>query len=1112
MQLFFRALICVICLHIPVLASAQTEQLAYYQQPAIFDEQVVFASQGDLWLVNTHSEKDGNTQFAKRLTSHINVESNPHISPNGEQLAFLADYHGQDAIYVMPIRGGLAKQVSFEMSNVKLQGWIDESRILYSTASDTGMHNSWVLKIVDTLTLNVDELPLSDAVQGVLSANDILYFVQFGLQISNDNANHYKGGGKGELWKFELNKDKEAQQLSASHEGSIHSPMLHGGRVFFVSNQTGIDNIYSMDSQGGDLTQHSFFEDFAVRSPYLHKGKIAFQHGADIKVFDIEQGEVQTVNIALQSDFASLKTQFINKPLAYLDSASIAHDGSKTLVTARGRMAIASTDAKRLIKVNTNPRARVRHGILSKDGDHVYAVSDFTGEYEIWQFDAYGYSEAKQLTNDGSTFRSALFLSPDGKHLVHTDSKGRLYILELESGKNSLVLSNLSSGYVDNISFSSDSKLLSFAYTQRFSERPRVFLYDIANKKSAFLTSGKYSAASPVFGPDDKWLYFLSDRAFNASPGSPWGDRNMGQSFSDRTQIFAISLDKDARFPFAMPSELDKNTENESEKSAEQQSDIKETNKKESNKEQTEKAVNVDWNGIEQRLWQVDVPAGDYNQLFASSSHLFVTQSTGRGSANLKAIKYGYSEKLDLVTEGVSDVKISGNKEHLLIQKARGESAQFFVTAANGLFPKDTSETSVKLGNWQLAISPQQEWLQMFNDAWLMHRDAFFDADMRGIDWPALKEKYLPLVKRITERSELNDIFKQMMGELNALHSQVRGGQIQEDQNAPKMATLGAVYKETQNGIQIIRIYDFDRELIFHAPPLAKPGVDVREGDIITAVNGQDVENIAQLHQALLNTANQQVLLDLQRGKDRVQQIVIPEAAGNEARFRYHDWTQRNLAKVSKADTNIGYLHLYAMGANDLASFAREFYAQYDKPALIIDVRRNRGGNIDSVIIEKLLRRAWSFWQSPNGEKSTNMQQTFRGHLVVLADEFTYSDGETFTAGIKALNLGTVIGKQTAGAGVWLSGGNNVVDGGIARVAQYPVYAMDGRWITEGRGISPDIEVANFPHATYQGKDAQLDAAINYLQNKLKEQPIEDYNALPFPPVNEAADDIKSTK
>ena len=256
------------------------------------------------------------------------------------------------------------------------------------------------------------------------------------------------------------------------------------------------------------------------------------------------------------------------------------------------------------------------------------------------------------------------------------------------------------------------------------------------------------------------------------------------------------------------------------------------------------------------------------------------------------------------------------------------------------------------------------------------------------------------------------------------------------------------------------------------------------------------------------NQTGNQVLLTLQRAgnEEAHQTIVKPVSPGREFRLRYQDWVTGNLEAVQQADQDIGYLHLYAMGSNDVATFAREFYAQYQKGGLIIDVRRNRGGNIDAWIIEKLLKRAWSFWETPNGERNTNMQQTFRGHLVVLADEFTYSDGETFTAGIKALGLGTVIGKQTAGAGVWLSGRNRVVDGGIARVAEFPGYAMEGSWLTEGTGISPDIEVDNLPHETFKGRDAQLERAIEYLQEKLRKDPIPKYKAKPLPADTSPAD------
>jgi tricorn protease len=248
--------------------------------------------------------------------------------------------------------------------------------------------------------------------------------------------------------------------------------------------------------------------------------------------------------------------------------------------------------------------------------------------------------------------------------------------------------------------------------------------------------------------------------------------------------------------------------------------------------------------------------------------------------------------------------------------------------------------------------------------------------------------------------------------------------------------------------------------------------------------------------------------LNLQRADEKISTVVKPSSTRDDYYNRYFDWVTQNQQKVHQADDELGYLHLRAMGAGDVATFAREFYAQYKKQGLIIDVRRNNGGNVDSWILEKLLKRAWSFWQVRGGDSFTNMQQTFRGHLVVIADQFTYSDGETFTAGIKALELGTVIGKQTAGAGVWLTGRNRQTDGGMARVAELPVYAMDGRWVTEGRGITPDIEVDNLPHATFNGEDAQLKAAIKLLKTKIKKAPVKPLKVTSFPKVNVPADDI----
>ncbi|MGL4446386.1 MAG: S41 family peptidase, partial [Shewanella sp.] len=356
-------------------------------------------------------------------------------------------------------------------------------------------------------------------------------------------------------------------------------------------------------------------------------------------------------------------------------------------------------------------------------------------------------------------------------------------------------------------------------------------------------------------------------------------------------------------------------------------------------------------------------------------------------------------------------------------------------------------------------------------------------------------------------RNELNDIFMQMMGELDSLHSQVRGGDLPKDPDAAKGASLGARLQHTRDGVKIAHIYRNDPELPSQASPLSRIEVDAKEGDLLLAINGTPVTNVADVTRLLRNQQDKQVLLELKRADQRHKTVVIPVSTLVDSQLRYLDWVNHNASVVTEASQGkIGYLHLYAMGGGDIESFAREFYTNYDKDGLIIDVRRNRGGNIDSWIIEKLLRRAWAFWQPTRGTAYTNMQQTFRGHLVVLTDELTYSDGETFAAGIKALGIAPLIGKQTAGAGVWLSGRNTLTDKGMARVAEYPQYAMDGRWILEGRGVSPDIEVDNLPFATFNGNDAQLEKAIDYLQAELAKQPIPALKAQPMPTTGMAQD------
>jgi len=1070
---------------------ANASNQGYYRAPALHDQTLVFTAEGDLWT--TELSQNQNQTKASRLTSFAAEELDATISKDGKWVAYTANYEGATEVYVMPIEGGVAKRVSFENSRVRLQGWTASGEVLYSTDNAFGPANFWVLKTVDPQTLTITDLPLADAVEGTIDdKGEYVYFTQFGLQVSGDNVKVYRGGAKGEIWRYKLGSKQEAQRLTATHDGSVKQPMLSNGRVYFVSDQSGNDNIWSMTVDGKDFIQHTKYTDWQVRDAQLNNGRIVFQQGADIKLLNLANFTESTLDIELTSDFTHRREQWVNDPMDYATSTVFSHQGDNVVITARSHVAIASNDGRRLVQIDSPADSRVRDALLSDDGKWVYAISDASGEQEIWQYPADGSAGAKQLTKDGSTLRTSLSLSPNGRYLVHDDYMGNVWLYDLSRNNNQKIIQNGEGlGPYQDITWSGDSQFIALTKAEIGKQRPQIVLYSINESKAQTLTSDKYESFSPSFSHDGKWLYFLSNREFKATPDSPWGDRNMGPIFDKRTQVFALALDAKASFPFAKPTELNV---------------IKDAKKADSKDQDTPAKVKVEWDGLNQRLWQVPVDAGNYNSLVATKDKLYLLDGS-QDKSELKLIKFDpLNIKVDTFSEDVGQYSLSKDGSKIMLRK-QSDPKNLLIVDAGDKLPSDVSRAKVSTDQWQLSISPPQEWQQIFEDAWLMHRDSFFDPKMRGVDWQAAKAKYQPLVDRLTDRNELNDIFMQMMGELNSLHSQVRGGDIAQDADAAKAAALGARLTQTDKGVVISHIYQTDPELPLSASPLARIEVDAQEGDVIASLNGKKVTNIADVTQLLRNQGNKQVLLGLVRGKTAINTIVTPHDIGTDAKLRYLDWVEHNGDKVAKASKgNIGYLHLYAMGSGDVESFAREFYTNYDKEGLIIDVRRNRGGNIDSWIIEKLLRRAWAFWQPTHGSTNANMQQTFRGHLVVLADQMTYSDGETFSAGIRALNIAPIIGKQTAGAGVWLSGRNSVTDKGMARVAEYPQYAIDGRWIVEGHGVEPDIEVDNLPYATFSGKDAQLEAAISYLKDELVQQPIKPLSGLPIPKTGSAAD------
>ena len=500
------------------------------------------------------------------------------------------------------------------------------------------------------------------------------------------------------------------------------------------------------------------------------------------------------------------------------------------------------------------------------------------------------------------------------------------------------------------------------------------------------------------------------------------------------------------------------------------------------------------------------VAAGNYSRLSVSEKILFFLDRARGGSApetGAKLIGVEIKNKdieSTTVADSVASYQLSADGKKLLLRKTND---LYVIDAAAKSATATLDKSKVNLSALKFSYLPRESWRQMFTDAWRLHRDYFYDPGMHGVDWKANLAKHLPLVDRVTDRAELNDVLTYMMSEISALHTAVQPGDVRgapEDEVAPP-ASLGArlARDEAAGGWRIAHIYEGDPDYPDKLAPLARPGQRLAEGDIIESINGTATLGVPNVEALLRNQAGRQVLLHVQpaAGGDAFDAVVSPLNSADAASLRYTDWEQSRRHRVEQAsDNQIGYVHLRAMGSTDYSQWARDFYPVVNRAGLVLDLRNNRGGNIDSWILSRLTRKPWMWWKPRFGDVSANMQSTFGGHLVVLVNEWTASDGEAMANGVKHLGLGPVIGTRTWGGGIWLRSINTLVDRGIISAAENGSFIPGEGWTVEGDGITPDIIVDNNPASTFRGEDKQLDAAIA----KLKELIAKDPRPAPKPP------------
>jgi len=1070
----------------------------YYQLPAIHGDRVVFSAEGDLWFVSTSGGS------AMRLTTHEGNEAFSEFSPDGQWLAFSAEYDGNIDVFVMPATGGEPKRLTWHPGRDEVITWSPDSQaIVFRTRRESANWN-WFLFDVPVDGGGATRIDIGPGALASFSP-DGRWIAWNRLGGEFRSWKRYTGGTAQDVWIGDLQNQSFTKMTD--WEGSDRYPMWHDGRVFYVSDLDGRMNLYSSKPDGSDRQQYTHHDEYDIRSPDMHDGRIVYMYAGGLRLFDVNTGEDRLIDITLPSDRVRSRSRYEDASET-LDTYALNWEGDRLVVSSRGDMWVAPTTDGRVIELTPNTSStRERDPDFSPDNEWIVCITDQTGEQEIALYDPTGADEPIVLTEGEQGWIFTPVWSPDGSMLAYADLTMTLYLVDVETGERTIV-EQCTGDEIEDYEFSPDSLWLAYTRPDRpWGTKSDIVLYDIENKKHHTVTTPFSHDTEPMRDPDGRYLYFLSSRSFNPTIG----ERDFEHISTETTVICALILAQDGLSPF-LPDEMYEGTDWFPEDEYDEYDMEDEEFDDDEFTDEEDFEIIIDTDGLKDRIVQFPMPARNVESLEAGYDTIYyMTAPTERmldevwGEEDTRA-QYGlYSYSLIdqeemLLIEGLRDYTLSGDLSTIAY---RIESEILVADIEYGFDDPMMTDEGLDPSELVLRVDPAGEWEQIFNDAWRLQRDFYFADNMAGIDWELMYDRYSRLLPRISTRQELNDLIGQLIGELSTSHTYVWGGDTIEADDVG-VGLLGAdLEPDSTTGLyRFKRILRPERWETDTVSPLAMTHADVQEGEYLFAINHRPITTNENLFARLEDLAWEQVLLTvgMQSDQSDARDIQI-ETLGDEESLRYRDWCRRNREYVDQqSNGRIGYFHLPDMDADGLIRFIAGFYAQTHKDALIIDVRFNGGGYVSQMIIERLARKVWAYDFPRRGQPSTYPDQVHVGPKTVLINQFAGSDGDIFPESFKLLKLGKVIGTRTWGGVVGIRADKMFVDGGVSTQPEYAWWEPNRGWSMENTGVYPDITVDILPKDWINNKNPQLDRAIRELLKQLEEHPVQHRPDRPTPP------------